>query len=259
MKPLKPSLRHVALRHAFRVLQGAVLLGLSAQGFAQAQQEPPLDSIAQRALPCTACHGQEGRATPEGYFPRIAGKPAGYLFNQLMSFRDGRRFFPAMTYLVERQQEDYFRQLAEYFASIRLPYAPPVRSTASPSALERGRTLVFDGDLPRSMPSCRSCHGEHLMGIQPATPALLGLSPDYLIAQLGAWQHGTRKALEPDCMAQIARAMSPEDTHAVTAWLASQPVPPDTTPASSFPSKPPLECGSIPPEQRASNTQVNAQ
>ena len=29
-------------------------------------------------LACTTCHGKEGRAGPDGYYPRIAGKPAGY-------------------------------------------------------------------------------------------------------------------------------------------------------------------------------------
>ena len=39
--------------------------------------------MAQRVLACTGCHGPEGRAAADGYYPRIAGKPAGYLFNQL--------------------------------------------------------------------------------------------------------------------------------------------------------------------------------
>ncbi|RYF64304.1 MAG: hypothetical protein EOO29_42595, partial [Comamonadaceae bacterium] len=43
---------------------------------------PSANSMASRVLACTACHGKEGRATQEGYFPRIAGKPAGYLANQ---------------------------------------------------------------------------------------------------------------------------------------------------------------------------------
>ncbi len=52
---------------------------------------PPQDTLSQRVLACTACHGQEGRAAPDGYHPRIAGKPAQYLFNQLVNFREGRR------------------------------------------------------------------------------------------------------------------------------------------------------------------------
>jgi cytochrome c553 len=208
-------------------------------------QDPPLDSIAQRARPCTACHGEQGRATPEGYFPRIAGKPAGYLFNQLTGFRDGRRFFPEMTFLVERQRDDYLKALAQYFASIELPYASPVQPQASTASLERGRQLVMTGDSSRSIPACKSCHGEQLMGVLPATPALLGLSPDYLIAQLGGWTNGTRHALQPDCMANIIKSLGSEDIHAVTAWLASQQVPPNAHPQAGFNEPPPVHCGSI--------------
>ena len=48
------------------------------------------DTMAQRMQPCSACHGKEGRATQQGFFPRIAGKPAGYLYNQLDNFQIGR-------------------------------------------------------------------------------------------------------------------------------------------------------------------------
>ena len=54
----------------------AALLGAAAAS-AQAPAAPAPDSIAQRMQACTACHGKEGRSTPSGYFPRIAGKPAG--------------------------------------------------------------------------------------------------------------------------------------------------------------------------------------
>ena len=46
------------------------------------------DEMAPRMAACMTCHGAEGRATNQGYFPRIAGKPAGYLYNQLVNFRD---------------------------------------------------------------------------------------------------------------------------------------------------------------------------
>ena len=42
-----------------------------------------------RVQGCVTCHGQSGQGTHSGYFPRIAGKPAGYLYNQLVAFRDG--------------------------------------------------------------------------------------------------------------------------------------------------------------------------
>ena len=62
--------------------------------------------MASRVLACTTCHGKEGRSTAEGYFPRIAGKPAGYLHNQLLNFRDGRRSYPQMGYLIEHLTDD---------------------------------------------------------------------------------------------------------------------------------------------------------
>ncbi|MCB2071660.1 MAG: cytochrome C, partial [Ottowia sp.] len=43
---------------------------------ALAQAAPPFrDDMAQRTLACTACHGEQGRAGPDGYYPRLAGKP----------------------------------------------------------------------------------------------------------------------------------------------------------------------------------------
>ncbi|MFZ8406771.1 c-type cytochrome, partial [Staphylococcus aureus] len=65
---------------------------------AQGQTVP--DSLAQRALACTGCHGKQGRAAPDGYYPRLAGKPAGYLYNQLLNFRDGRRDYGLMSELI---------------------------------------------------------------------------------------------------------------------------------------------------------------
>ena len=82
----------------------------------------PADTLAQRVIACTACHGQEGRAAPDGYHPRIAGKPSLYLFNQLVNFREGRRRYGPMVYLVDHLSDDYLREIAEHFAAIDLPY-----------------------------------------------------------------------------------------------------------------------------------------
>ena len=64
-----------------------------------------------------------------------------------------------------------------------------------------------------------------MTGRAPFIPGLLGLPRDYLNAQLGAWRSGQRRALPPDCMAQVAQRLTPEDIGAVSAWLAAQPVP----------------------------------
>ena len=182
-------------------------------------------SMASRVLACTVCHGKEGRATPDGYFPRIAGKPAGYLTNQLLNFRDGRRSYPQMTYLIEHLTDDYLREMAEHFAALELPYPPPPPPQAAPAVLEQGRQLVQQGDAARNIPACVACHGTAMTGVAPSIPGLLGLPRDYLNSQLGAWKTGQRRAQAPDCMAAIARQLTPDEVSAVSAWLAAQPVP----------------------------------
>jgi cytochrome c553 len=206
---------------------------------------PPFeDTIAQRTLACTACHGKEGRAAPDGYYPRIAGKPAAYLYNQLLNFRDGRRHYGLMTRLLDPLSESYMREIAAHFASLDLPYPPPQPSSAPPEMLDRGRAVVMKGDAAAKVPACVQCHGERLTGVQPNIPGLLGVSRDYLNAQLGAWRAGQRRAHPPDCMAQVAKQLAPADLAAVAAWLAAQPVPADAHPAAAAAVQSPLECGS---------------
>jgi len=183
------------------------------------------DTIAQRVQACVGCHGKEGRAASDGYYPRIAGKPAGYLYNQLLNFREGRRRYALMGSLVAPLSDDYLREIATYFSRLELPYPAPQAPTADASVLEHGRSLVTDGDHRREIPACTQCHGQALTGMLPATPALVGLPRDYLNSQLGAWQTGGRHATSPDCMAPIAQRLMPRDVDALSQWLASQPVP----------------------------------
>lgn len=109
--------------------------------------------------------------------------------------------------------------------------------------------LVNRGDLGKKFPACIACiagHGSAMTGVQPATPGLLGLLRDYLVAQIGAWKSGVRHALAPDCMAQIVQRLTPEDSGAVAAWLAAQPVPADASAVTRISVKLPLACGSVP-------------
>src|SRR6185437_6274329 len=65
----------------------------------------------ERVRACTSCHGAQGQGRNDDYFPRIAGKPADYLFNQLTAFRDGGRTYPPMGYLLAFLPDDYLRQI----------------------------------------------------------------------------------------------------------------------------------------------------
>jgi cytochrome c553 len=206
------------------------------------------DTLAQRTLACTACHGEQGRATAQGYFPRIAGKPAGYLLHQLLNFRDGRRHNPTMARLVHTMTPAYLAEIAGYFGGLDLPYAPPVPAVLAPEATARAERLVHEGNRAQRVPACVQCHGQALTGVLPATPGLLGLSRDYLVAQIGDWRNGLRAAAAPDCMAEVAHRLSPADIETLASWLASQPLPADTHAVPAPPgAKPPMPCGSVRP------------
>jgi cytochrome c553 len=207
--------------------------------------------MAERTAACTACHGTQGKAGPDGYYPRLAGKPAGYLYNQLRNFQDARRHYTLMAGLLAPLGPDYLRDMATYFSELDVPYPAPARSSAPAAVLARGKTLVLQGDKTLGIPACVACHGQALTGVAPNTPGLLGLPRDYLNAQLGGWQTGQRKAHAPDCMAAIARKLSADDVNAATQWLSSQTLPAITKPVAQRPAALPgalalPPCGSVP-------------
>lgn len=204
------------------------------------------DTIAQRVLACTACHGKEGRATNAGYFPRIAGKPAAYLYNQLRNFRDGRRTHAAMTHLVDHLSDAYLREMAAYFASQDLPYPPPQTANAPAAVLQQAQVLVQQGDAARKIPACTQCHGTAMTGVLPAFPGLLGLPRDYLVGQLGAWQTDKRRATAPDCMGQIAKQLTVDEISALAIWLSSQTLPVQTHAVAAGSAPLSVQCGSGP-------------
>lgn len=184
--------------------------------------------MAQRMLACTGCHGKDGRAVGNVYFPRIAGKPAGYLYNQLRNFRDGRRSSDLMFGMVSLLSDGYLQEIAQYFSALDLPYPPSGPSTQSMPRTHAAQDLVNVGDTRRDLAACTSCHGSALTGVLPHVPGLLGLPRDYINAQLGAWKTGQRRAAEPDCMAQVARTLTVGEVAAISTWLAAQPLPANT-------------------------------
>ena len=244
--------RGVAELNALRIIGCAiasVLLASGAVGQVAATAAPnPVagvqDTLAQRMQACFLCHGQQGRSTNVGYFPRIAGKPAGYLYNQLQNFKVGRRHNSAMNHLVEHMSDDYLRDIARYFSELDLPYPPAQALTIDADQVRIAKALVFDGIPQRQIPACVSCHGQQMAGKLPAMPGLLTLPSDYLVGQLGAWRAGTRKARAPDCMGEVAKRLSPEEVGAVVRWLSAQTLPVGTHPEAASATSLPITCGS---------------
>ena len=133
------------------------------------------DTMAARVLACASCHGAEGEGTSDVYFPRLAGKPAGYLYNQLVAFRDGRRKYPPMNYLLEFLPDAYLKQIAEHFASLRPPFPPPAvpdRQQGNPGTRRSDRHQRRSAarySAPAPVATVR-----RFGGMEPAIPGLLG-------------------------------------------------------------------------------------
>lgn len=224
----------------------ALLAFFSLKGFAaDPVQERAPDTMAARVLACAACHGARGEGTDDDYFPRLSGKPAGYLYNQLLAFRDGRRKYPPMNYLLAYLPDAYLKQIADYFAAEHPPFPPPSPVTVDAKTLALGKALVLNGDASRKVPACVACHAAAMTGMEPAIPGLLGLHADYLSAQLGAWRYGTRSTVAPDCMKVVASQLSDRDITAIAAFLASLPAPANPVPVAAGSLKMPLACGSV--------------
>src|SRR5690349_7248746 len=96
--------------HAARAI--VLLAFLASPAFAD---EGTLDD---RLAACAACHGKHGEGV-EGaeYYPHLAGKPAGYLFEQLRGFREGRRNNAEMIWLVQFADDAWLLEIAEHYAA----------------------------------------------------------------------------------------------------------------------------------------------
>jgi cytochrome c553 len=228
------------LRHL--VIAMALAVPAWGQQRAAAPERVP-DTMEARVAACIGCHGVQGRGVENVYFPRLAGKPAGYLYNQLVAFRDGRRKYVPMNYLLAYLPDAYLMRMAEHFAAQDPPPLVQPRQDVPAALLGEGQRIVTQGIPGKKIPACQACHGSHLAGRAPGVPGLLGLRADYISAQLGAWRYGVRTALAPDCMQFVASSLSEPEVAAVSAYLASLPVT-DNRPAPPGGARLPLACGS---------------
>ncbi len=95
-----------------------------------ADDTPATDGMAERLAACAACHGRHGEGVQGAqYVPHLAGKPAGYLFEQLQGFRDGRRVNAQMSWLVQFSDDAWLHEIADYYAA--LPPRPRAADTGA--------------------------------------------------------------------------------------------------------------------------------
>jgi cytochrome c553 len=156
---------------------------------------------------CSACHGDAGvSATPE--LPSLAGQSAAAIYKQLHDYRSGARVHPDMTPVVQQLVVPDLANVAVFYGRNAGTYAGlgARYQSARPEIIR----LAREGDVPRRIPACDSCHINGSGG-PIETPILTGQHHQYLALQLRAYKNGQRRNDVYQRMRSIAGALTDEE------------------------------------------------
>jgi cytochrome c553 len=153
------------------------------------------ETIAERAAPCLACHGDKGVSeTPD--IPSLGGQPAPYLLIQLYLFREKQRTVEIMNEMTKGFTDDDLRNFSDYIA--KLP--PPAATDGGDAArIQSGRALITAN-------RCNSCHGLDLAG-RDNIPRIAGQREEYLARTLREYKSNTRHGYD-GVMAEVTQALA---------------------------------------------------
>ncbi|MBK7901331.1 MAG: c-type cytochrome [Azonexus sp.] len=178
---------------------------------------------------CAACHGEFGQGGKKGEYPRIAGQRAGYIMDQLKSFRSRTRVnIPMFPYTQERELPDEdIRDVAEYLAAIELPTRMPTFK-GDEDALTRLQMVDKVMIIPRSegdidngaavyQKLCVTCHAKTGLG-RGKFPMLVGQYTNYLKRQVDAYVKGERPHDE-EGKGGVLNTLKEKDIQDVLAYL----------------------------------------
>lgn len=173
----------------FRIACLAILIAVIAQPLAA-------ETLAERAAPCLACHGEKGVSeTPD--IPSLGGQPAPYLLIQLYLFREKQRTVDIMNEMTKGFTDDDLRNFSDFIA--KLP-APPASTDAGDAArMASGSALI-------TAFRCNSCHGLDLAG-RENIPRIAGQREDYLARTMREYKTNTRHGYD-GVMAEVLQRIT---------------------------------------------------
>jgi len=161
------------------------------------------ETVAERAAPCLACHGESGQSeTPE--IPSLGGQPAPYLLIQLYMFREQLRASPekkndqmiqVMTEMTKGFTDDDLRNFSDFLAKVPAPKPPA--ETGDAARTQRAATLI-------TQHRCNSCHGLDLAG-RDNVPHIANQREDYLAKTLREYKTNDRRGYD----GTMAEALAP--------------------------------------------------
>jgi cytochrome c553 len=156
------------------------------------------ETIAERAAPCLACHGEKGQSETENT-PSLGAQQAPYALIQLFMFREKLRLFEPMNEMAKALSDDDLREFSDFLATLPKP-APPA-DAGDPARLQRAQALV-------QQHRCNSCHNTDFSG-KDNVPRIADQREDYLAKTLLEYKDNSRHGYD-GTMAEVLQPVTPE-------------------------------------------------
>ena len=181
---------------------------VAALAFALAASSASADTIAERAAPCLACHGERGQSQTENT-PSLAAQQAPYALIQLFMFREKLRVFEPMNEMAKPLTDEDLRTFSDYLAS--LPKPSPPAEAPDPARMQRAAALA-------QQHRCNSCHNADFSG-KDNVPRIANQREDYLAKTLGEYKNNSRTGYDAS-MADVMAEVKPEQIADLAYFLA---------------------------------------
>ncbi len=156
------------------------------------------ETIAERAAPCLACHGEKGQSETEN-IPSLGAQQAPYALIQLFMFREKLRIYEPLNEMAKALTDDDLRAFSDFIAT--LPKPSPSADAGDPARLQRAQALV-------QQHHCGSCHSADFSG-RDNVPRLADQREDYLGKTMREYKDNSRHGYD-GTMAEVLQPVTPE-------------------------------------------------
>src|SRR6202051_5409680 len=141
---------------------------IAALAFACIATSVSAETIAERAAPCLACHGEKGQSETENT-PSLGAQQAPYALIQLFMFREKLRSFEQMNEIAKSFTDDDLSKFSDFLA--KLPKPAPPADAGEAARMQRGQALV-------QQHRCNTCHTPDFSG-KDNVPRIANQREDY--------------------------------------------------------------------------------
>jgi cytochrome c553 len=166
------------------------------------------ETIAERAAPCLACHGEAGTSETENT-PSLGAQQPPYALIQLFMFREKLRTFEPMNEMAKGLTDDDLRAFSEFIA--KSPKSQPAGDPGDPARLQRAQALV-------TQHHCSSCHNADFSG-RDNIPRIAGQREDYLQKTMREYKDNSRHGYDAT-MAEVLAPVTAEQIADLAHYLA---------------------------------------